>query len=87
MDFPAAQKVVAFGAAPLLLPHERVFVGLRDGFAFAHQKFVHKLVPDDGGTFASVIQLQAQLVLHALAERSKLYVVFGHAPDADGRSL
>ena len=44
-------------------------------------------MPDDGGTFAPVVQLQAELVLHALAERSKLHVFFGHAPDANGRSV
>ena len=54
---PAAQKVVALGAAFLLLLHQRVLVGLREGFALAGQELVHEVVSNDGGRLALVIEL------------------------------
>ena len=70
MDLPAPEHVVALGAAPVLLVHQRVLVGLGYGLALAHQEFVHEFVSDDGGGLPHVIELEAQLVLHALAKSS-----------------
>ena len=56
---PAAQQVVALGAAFLLLLHQLVLVGLRDGLALSDEKLANVVVAHDGGRLALVVQLQA----------------------------
>ena len=48
---------------------------------------MHEFVTYDGARFAPVEELQAQLVLHALAKRSQLQVLCGYAPNADVSSV
>ena len=58
---------------------------LHDRFSFPRQDLVHESMSDDGSTFASVVELQAQLILHALTKSPQLQVLFWHAPDANMR--
>ena len=70
MNLPAPERVEALGASPVLHVHERLLVGFAYGLALAHQEFVHELVPHDCCGLPHVVELKAQLVLHALAKSS-----------------